>query len=157
MGSTLWWAEKHQSPVLKYIMHSSCDIYRIAWFPPTLIMNCFQRSSEGCGRSYMIQRSRIWENQDFAAVVVKLKKLVACLLMMSSWSLVIIPKMESCLRWRTAEPGRLPARKQVTTLGVPGRSLWIDLRVSLWCCSKMFVSFLFIKSGARPEKRTGLP
>ena len=38
--------------------------------------------------------------------------------------LVIMPKIESCRRWRRASSGKLPPRKYTTERGVQGMSLW---------------------------------
>ena len=91
--------------------------------------------TSGRGRQYRKQRSHNVENQDLEDGVLKLRIFRACWCKMLSVSLQIFPKMVSCLRWRSATSGRLPARKQTTDLVVRGRSHWRLLITSLWCWS----------------------
>ena len=63
---------------------------------------------------------------------------------------------ESCLIWRKASPGRLPARKRTMERGVFLCSRCRFCMVYWYRLSMMLVSALFRTSVANPEKRTGM-
>ena len=79
--------------------------------------SCRRRS--GCGSWYCRQIFLIWWNHDLLEVFDLTKTWMACLWRRLPCSLVIMPNRLSNLRWRSANPGREPARKWTTQAGVP--------------------------------------
>ena len=104
-----------------------------------------------------MHNSLIWWNQDLDDTLSHTSDDLARELRIESGSLVIMPKIESCRRWRMAIPGNDPARKQTTGLGVFWISFWRLSRESKTVFSIISDSDLFRTKEATPDVRTGMP